>query len=119
MESKHFKDKELRCHCGCGVNNVSADLLKPLEALREWLGVPIHLNSAYRCKRHNDSLKHSSPTSSHLKGLAVDIRCTDDTQRFDIITAALPIGFTRIGVGKDFVHLDVDQEKRAPVIWGY
>ena len=44
-----------------------------LENVRELLGTPIYVSSGYRCLELNNILK-SKPTSSHVKGLAADIR---------------------------------------------
>jgi hypothetical protein len=45
-----------------------------LEPVRELLGgVPLKIDSGYRCKELNDSLPHSSKTSQHLIGQAADL----------------------------------------------
>lgn len=49
-------------------------LAKNLEDVRECLGSPIHINSAYRCLMVN-ALLGSKPTSAHVKGLAADFVC--------------------------------------------
>jgi len=43
-----------------------------LEPLREALGLPIVINSGYRCKQLNSLLAHSSSTSQHIRGEAAD-----------------------------------------------
>lgn len=58
-----------------------------------------------------------SPTSSHLKALACDLRCTSSKEAFRIIETALRAGFRRIGVAKDHIHLDVDPSKVQDCIW--
>lgn len=50
---------------------VIADLM---QEVRDLLGFPIKINSAYRCKKLND-LVGSTDRSQHLKGQAVDFVC--------------------------------------------
>jgi uncharacterized protein YcbK (DUF882 family) len=116
-EMSYFKSEEFKCkHCGKVI--ISAWLIHLLNKLREAFGKAIIINSGYRCKIHNKN-EGGSDTSSHLKGVAVDIRCLDDRDRYKLVQLALQVGFKRIGVGKDFIHLDVDESKAQNVIWGY
>ena len=70
---KYFEEKEFECKCGCGKNNVIHELKIKLDTAREFAGVPFVISSATRCYQHNVNVG-GSPTSSHLKGLAVDIK---------------------------------------------
>lgn len=56
-------------------------------------------------------------SSSHLKGLAIDLACTDSINRYKIVFTALASGFKRIGIGKTHVHLDIDPDKPQPIIF--
>jgi len=56
------------------VKNHLKILAKNLEDVRECLGSPIHINSAYRSLVVN-ALLGSKPTSAHVKGLAADFVC--------------------------------------------
>jgi uncharacterized protein YcbK (DUF882 family) len=56
-------------------------------------------------------------TSSHLKGLALDLACSDSQTRYDIIRCAIIADFKRIGIGKTHIHLDLDPDKIQPVIF--
>jgi zinc D-Ala-D-Ala carboxypeptidase len=53
-----------------------------LQPIRDHVGVPIHVNSGYRCKARNDVTKGSSPVSQHLCGEAADLHVPgwDDDQ---------------------------------------
>lgn len=115
--ANYFSRKELECKC-CGVCLISDELLGRLNHAREIAGIPFILNSAYRCEKHNDAVG-GSPTSSHVIGKAVDIRITNNNQRFIILNALLKAGFTRLGVGKSFIHVDCDEKKAQNVIWTY
>lgn len=91
--------------------------LAMLDSARERSGMPFVINSGYRTKEHNDALK-ASKTSSHLKGLAADISCKSSLQRQKIVTSLIIEGFTRLGIGKTFVHVDHDQSK-PKAVWLY
>ena len=114
---KYFKKSEFTCKCGCGETVISDDLLYSLDEAREFAKVPFVISSAYRCENHPESKKN--PTSSHIKGLAVDIKCTDSKTRAIIMDALGYVGFRRFGIAKSFIHVDIDNEKPNPVIWLY
>ena len=35
------------------------------------------------------------------------------------MSAAIKVGINRIGIGKNFIHLDTDKKKSQDVIWHY
>ena len=106
--SKYFKEIE---------QNMDEDFLSKLDEAREFSGIPFSINSAYRSPEHPLSIKN--PTSSHIKGLAVDIKATDSKTRFKILEALLSVGFTRIGIADTFIHVDMDYDKSQELIWTY
>ena len=106
--SKYFKEIE---------ENMNKDFLFVLDEAREFAGIPFVINSAYRSPNHPLSVKN--PSSSHIKGLAVDIKATDNATRFKIVEALISVGFTRIGIGDTFIHVDLDFDKRQNIIWTY
>ena len=106
--SKYFKEIE---------ENMNKDFLFVLDEAREFAGIPFVINSAYRSPNHPLSIKN--PSSSHIKGLAVDIKATDNATRFKIVEALISVGFTRIGIADTFVHVDLDFDKRQNIIWTY
>jgi zinc D-Ala-D-Ala carboxypeptidase len=106
--SKYFKKIEY---------NMKADFLAKLDEAREYSGIPFIINSAYRSPEHPESIKN--PTSSHIKGLAVDISVKDSRQRFLVLNALIHVGFSRIGVAGTFIHVDLDLDKSQNVIWTY
>jgi len=107
--SKYFKEIE------CG--NMDVDFLNKLDVAREIANIPFVINSAYRSKEHPLSIKN--PTSSHIKGLAVDIKANDSRTRYTIVKSLIKAGFTRIGVADTFIHVDDDKDKVQNVIWTY
>ena len=78
---KWFKEKEFACKC-CGQlpplarENVKALVSEVLDPVREKLGMPIVVNSGYRCERHNKDVG-GVRNSQHLRGEAADVTCSD------------------------------------------
>ena len=93
-------------------------LLEMLDEVREKYDKPIHITSGFRTPIHNESV-NGKENSSHLKGLAVDISCTNSTDRFDLLNCILDVGFNRVGIAKNFIHIDIDFEKAQGVTWIY
>jgi len=106
MKFRHFKRSEFTCKCGCGENKISDNLLYALDKAREFAKIPFVVTSGYRCENHPESKKN--PTSSHIKGLAVDIKCTDSNTRAIIMDALVFADFERLGLHKSFIHADID-----------
>jgi len=117
MKLKHFKKSEFTCKCGCGETVISDELLQMLDDARKHAGVPFKITSGYRCPNHPESKKN--PTSSHIKGLAADIKCSDSKTRAILMDALTYVEFYRIGISKSFIHVDIDEDKVSPVIWVY
>ena len=126
--SKHFTHGEVACKCGrCkGGAKISPDLMGRLQQMRDAVG-PIRITSGVRCRKHSES--RTRPTSSHVPndlgdiegkvGHAVDIAAVGSGRRFRLLAAAIAADFTRIGIGKSFLHLDNDYKKSQGVIWDY
>ena len=115
-DSKYFKLDEFRCKCGCGQVEVKEKLIERLNIAREKAGIPFKITSGYRCKSHNKSVG-GAVDSQHLKGIAVDISCSNSVDRYKIITGLLQAGFSGIGIAKHFVHGDI--RDGTPVVWLY
>ena len=118
MTLKHFKRSEFTCKCGCGETVISDELLQYLDKAREFAKIPFVISSGYRCKNHPESKKN--PTSSHIKGLAVDIKCEGSNTRAIMMDALVFADFERFGLHESFIHVDIDvYDKPSPVIWLY
>ena len=111
----YFKDYEFTCKCGCGLNNISEELVFNLDEARDISQIPFKINSACRCEKHNKKVG-GVKDSSHCKGLAVDIACNDDERRFIMVSALLKVGFKRILIYDTFIHVDIDLEKSFPIL---
>lgn len=53
--------------------------------------------------------------SAHLTGKAIDLAIPDSRTRFKVIFGAIAVGFKRIGIGKNHIHLDCDSTKAQEV----
>jgi uncharacterized protein YcbK (DUF882 family) len=98
--------------------SMSILFLNKLDDARALAGIPFIINSGFRTEAHNKKVGGKSD-SSHLKGCAADIRVNDSRSRFIILKALQAVGFTRIGIGNGFIHVDDDQDKSQEVIWVY
>ena len=81
--------------------------------MRTAINKPMQINSGIRCLKHNRSIG-SSDTSSHIKCVAADISCTQMSDRH-LLMSHLPKLFDRIGIHKDFIHVDIDTDKRRGI----
>ena len=113
----HFARHEFICAC-CGREEMDPDFLFRLALARAEAGVPFIINSGWRCVTHNRQVG-GSPDSSHKHGYAVDIKAVDSPTRFKIIRGLTLTCFNRIGIRKNFIHVDADPEKPPGVVWLY
>ncbi len=94
----------------------SSDILNFLVKLAKHYGSPLYFTSSFRTPKQNVTCG-GSPTSSHLKGLAFDIKCTNSSERYHLLEALFFYGVRRIGIYKNFIHIDFDPDKPAFVAW--
>ena len=116
--SKDFSRSEFVCLDGCGADAVSPVLVSKLQAMRDDLGQYLVITSGVRCTTQNAKVG-GKPDSAHLNGHAADISAMDSRLRMEIVKAAVHAGISRIGIGKNFVHVDVDESKPQNVMWLY
>ncbi len=96
---------------------MNKEFLFKLDEARMLAGTPFRITSGYRTEAHNKKVG-GVKGSSHTKGCAVDIAVNSGLQRSAIVCALAKVGFTRIGIAKTFVHVDLDKEKQNS-IWLY
>ena len=119
---KYFKLREFVCNC-CGKSKINRTFVKVLDAARAYSkdedgsDIPFIITSGFRCENHPESKKN--PHSSHIKGLAADILVKNSRERAVILAALMNAGFSRFGIGHNFLHVDLDEEKKQVVIWKY
>ncbi len=113
---KYFEIEEFKCRCGCGQADMSEPFLDRLDKARELAGVPFAITSGYRCRTHDEAV---GGKGNHTTGLAADIAADSGDMRFRIVQSLIEAGFRRVGIGKDFIHVDDVPGKPAPTIWLY
>ena len=119
LELKYFKLSEFDSpdELGSG-SKMDKKFIEKLDYARHNAGVPFKINSGYRTKEWNSHIG-GRVGSSHIKGLAADIHCNGSRDRALIIKSLLEVGITRIGIGRTFIHCDVDKKKDQDVFWLY
>lgn len=119
ITSYYFKESEFQqCTPACSLQDMQQSMMNCLDHLRAQCGFPFKINSAYR-RRTYEIEKGRSGSSSHTKGLAVDIHCIDEAKRMKIIKYALDMGISRVGISRTYIHLDIDGTKKQSIIWVY
>ncbi len=113
----HFKKEEFDCHGDSRANYMNLKFVHLLDMIRDEYGKKMIVNSGYRTMAWNLKIG-GVPDSAHVKGLAADILCKSSIDRFRLITIALKY-IDRIGIGKDFVHMDASKTLPHPRIWTY
>lgn len=114
----HFPESDFaRCNPPCKGSDLNPELLDRLEYARSLCGRSFRITSAFRNEVWE--IEHGRVgTSSHCRGLAVDIACQGEELRFLMVQSLLRAGFTRIGIADAFIHADIDRSKK-PCIWLY
>ena len=98
--------------------HMDVEFLNKLAQARKIAAVGFKITSGYRSPEHNEKVGGVA-NSSHTLGHAVDIYAPTSRQKYIIINALLQAGFDRIGVAKNFIHVDDDPSKNEEVIWTY
>jgi hypothetical protein len=109
-----FSPQEMACR-GTGRLMIVPSAMDKLQALRDLLGRPMIVNSAYRSPEHNKAVG-GAKGSKHLEGLAFDVRM-DNHNPAEYIAAAIKVGFSAIGTypRQNFVHVD---DRGSVARWG-
>jgi uncharacterized protein YcbK (DUF882 family) len=121
--TRHFKNKELVCHCDCGQQHMKIGFMSLLESLRMAYDRPMIVTSAYRCSAHNADVSTTGRFGPHTTGQAIDI-AVSGRNAHRLLSLALQFGFTGIGIQQRgdnrFIHLDnLMLDHPRPWIWSY
>lgn len=112
---RYFTIEEMRCkHCKQVV--LDNEFMWLMEGLRERVGEPLIINSWYRCEEHDREI---GGEGNHPTGRAADIYCESSRLRDLILDHARQLGVRRVGIGKDFLHIDICRDKPQGVVWVY
>lgn len=115
MSFIYFKLSDFDCQ-ETGENNMCLEFVDTLDALREQCGFPFIITSGYRSPDHSIEKVKMNP-GTHALGIASDIKVNNGAEKMTIVKNAIPLGFTGIGISKNFIHLDT--RTSTPVIWTY
>jgi zinc D-Ala-D-Ala carboxypeptidase len=112
---KYFTIGEFDCQ-HTGENEMDSDFIDKLDILRRNCGFSFVITSGYRSADHPiEAIKAKGGT--HTQGIAADIRVRGGVQRAKLVSEAVKLGFTGIGVANSFIH--VDTRSGVPVLWIY
>ena len=105
--------------CPHGIRaHISGSLIIALEKLERESDLELEFSSGYRCKACN-AAAGGVKNSAHLRGKAVDILVDNSVERWQLLSAVVKMGFRRIGIGRGFIHLDLDLNLPQDVVWLY
>jgi uncharacterized protein YcbK (DUF882 family) len=111
--SKNFNSSEFDCKCkdpNCQTTLIDKDHLDKLQALRDFLGQPVTITSAFRCEKYNKAVGGASK-SRHKEGDATDIIVKNMTP--DEVAEKCE-HFDGLGKYNSFTHIDSrGEEKKA------
>lgn len=123
-----FTTQEFACKCGCGFGtqekDISEKLIRFLNEMRVLFDAPMTISSGARCTAYNLSIG-GAPNSAHLPNPethqceAADISLVGGHSRCLLVKLAIYCGFRRIGVDKNFVHVDVARHLLTETMWTY
>lgn len=103
--SKNFQVKEFRCKDGSDKILICQETVNVLQAIRDYFGRPVHINSAYRTPAYNKKVGGASK-SQHVFGTACDIRVEGISST--VVAGYLEDTHPNHGIGwyPTFVHVD-------------
>jgi len=108
------------CVPACKVSDLHPTLVDLIRSAQAMCGFSFTITSGFRPKSYELS-KGRDGSSSHSKtpGLAVDISARDSHTRYKVLLSLGYLGAPRLGVGKTFIHVDIDESKPHPIIFTY
>lgn len=113
--SKNFKLYEFECRDGSHQVVIHPKLLDLAQKLRDRLGKPVVINSAYRTAAYNKKIG-GSPNSQHMLGMAIDVRAVPGMTIDQLASMGRAVGFTGIGKYSWGCHFDVRAQRTE---WDY
>ena len=106
------------CVPACSVKDLNSKLVERIIMAQRMCGEQFVITSGFRSQSYERS-KGRKGSSSHCKGLAVDVSAISSHLRFKIVAGCILAGFPRLGIGKTFLHIDIDETKPHPIIFHY
>ena len=117
VDTEHFKVSEFACK-HCGKNLIDQRVINMAEEIRQKLGVPVNVNSGYRCETHNAKVG-GVKNSKHVQGKAADLACSlGSAKMFEAVKELRNQGklqdmdYCIRYVRKDFIHIDCGGKRK-------
>lgn len=98
------------------IEGLDTELVAKLDWARGRSGIPFIITSGRRTPEENERAM-GVDASAHIKGLAVDLRCSDSESRYKMLNALFLAGFKRLGVYDKHIHADLDPGLPQDVCW--
>ena len=114
--SKDFNRSEFACtgkDCCGGSAPMHPELVIALQHLRDLAGVPLKVNSGFRCIKHNKEVG-GKPDSYHPLGMAADVAVPPRMSAVQLVALAEQVPqFANGGIGiySTWIHVDVRSGK--------
>lgn len=119
MVLRYFTQSDFdKCSPPCKLADMNPTFMELLDSARHIAKIPFVPTSGFRSEIWEREQGRDG-SSSHTKGVAIDLKATTSSERFKIINALTSIGLNRIGIGKNFIHVDMDKSKAQKIIWHY
>lgn len=115
-DTKNFKASEFACK-HCGQNQIKQDVINLCQKIRDALGVPVRVNSGYRCPAHNAAVggvrgsKHTLGMAADLSSSVPAIEMFDKVKQLQARGELPELGYCILYKKKNFIHVDI--AKRA------
>jgi uncharacterized protein YcbK (DUF882 family) len=107
--SRNFTLGELASKDGANIVLLHPALIIALQTIRDHVGKPIRVNSAFRSPAHNKAIGGAS-NSLHTLGLAADI-VIDGMTPIEVASLANDMGLGGIKAYPTFTHIDVGRHR--------
>ena len=115
---------EIACRCGCGFDTITPATVTLFQAIRDYIGRPIRINSGCRCPERNEAVG-GAPESYHMQGEALDMQVNGLSSRqlgalIREAHALCPIVAKHLRfvyLMGNAVHIDTGRARRAVFPW--